>query len=151
MVNQNNRFYEIREKLDLKQKDIANILKVNRMSYSHWETNSRFIPLTKLNDYANKFNVSMDYIFYLRSTNEPAKNLKEINKKEVGNRLRQIFKENNITQVEIAKMLNTTQSTISAYLNGKTLILTAFAYQIAKNYNISLDWLVGRSNNKYLN
>lgn len=150
MTNFNNRLYEIREKLDLKQKDIADILKVNRMSYSYWETSSRFIPLNKLNDYCNKFNFSMDYIFYLTNENFQTNNLKILNKKEIGNRLRQVFKENKITQTETAKMLNTTQSTISAYLNGKTLILTAFAYQICIKYKISLDWLVGRSNNKYL-
>ena len=41
-------------------------------------------------------------------------------------------------------MLNTTHSTISAYESGKTKLLTIFAIEIVKKYNISLDWLCGR-------
>ena len=51
-----------------------------------------------------------------------------------------------ITQEELARVLNTSQSTVSAYESGKTLILTSFAIQICKTYNISLDWLMGRTN-----
>ena len=53
----------------------------------------------------------------------------------------------NITQEELANILNTTHSTISAYESGKTTILTAFAYQICKRYNISMDYLCGRVKN----
>ena len=44
------------------------------------------------------------------------------------------------------KHLNTSQSNISAYENGKNIILKAFAYNMAKDFNISLDYLIGRSN-----
>ena len=37
-----------------------------------------------------------------------------------------------ISQQALADLLNTSHSTISAYESGKTLILTAFAYQISK-------------------
>ncbi len=50
----------------------------------------------------------------------------------------------NLFQYQLANFLNTTQSTISAYENGKTMILTAFAYQIAKEYQISMDEFCGR-------
>ena len=74
----------------------------------------------------------------------------KLNKNIIGSNLKEIRKENNLSQENIANILNTSHSTISAYENGKTLILTAFAYQICIKYKISLDWLVGRSNNKYL-
>lgn len=48
--------------------------------------------------------------------------------------------------MELAKLLNTTHSTISAYESGKTTILTVFAYEICKKYNISMDYLIGRIN-----
>lgn len=50
--------------------------------------------------------------------------------------------------MELAKLLNTTHSTISAYESGKTTILTAFAYEICKKYNISMDYLIGRINKR---
>ncbi len=58
--------------------------------------------------------------------------------------MKELRKNNGITQEELAKFLNTTQSTISAYESGKTTLLTAFALQIVNKYNISLDWLCGR-------
>ncbi len=146
----NNRFYEIRETLDLKQKEVAEKLKINRMSYSYWETGARFIPLEKLNDYCNVFDVSMDYVLCISNNKgHNIKKVKALNKEEIGNRLKELFKENDVTQVQVAGILNTTQSTISAYINGNTLILTAFAYQICQKYNVSLDWLCGRTSQKY--
>ena len=62
----------------------------------------------------------------------------------VSNNVGTLRKEKNITQEELASTLNTTHSTISAYESGKTTILTAFAYEICKRYNISMDYLCGR-------
>ena len=50
--------------------------------------------------------------------------------------------------MEIANLLNTTHSTISAYENGKTLILTSFLYQICKTYNISVYEILKKQENK---
>ena len=53
---------------------------------------------------------------------------------------------NKLTQKELAKILNTTQSNISSYENGNTLILTAFLYNFAKHFNVSMDYICGRNN-----
>lgn len=139
-----NRLYNIREKLNLKQDDIANNINVSRRNYSFWETGHLFIPLKHLNNYCNTFNVSMDYVLCLSDENIQLKKIKKLNKVEIGEKLKMVLKDNNVTQNEMAELLNTTQSTLSAYINGKTLIITSFAYQICKEYNISLDWLCGR-------
>ena len=70
--------------------------------------------------------------------------IEELNKNEIGSRIKKIREDNNLTLRDLAKELNTTSSTISAYETGKTLILTAFAYQICIKYNVSLDWLCGK-------
>ena len=44
------------------QEDVANILKVERSTYAGWETGKDTITLTRLNDFCNYFNVSMDYV-----------------------------------------------------------------------------------------
>ena len=62
----------------------------------------------------------------------------------IAERLKDIRIENDLSQKDLATLLNTSQSTISAYEAGKTIILTAFALEIVKKYNISLDWLCGR-------
>lgn len=139
---------EIREDLGLKQKDIANILNITQQSYSLWENGTKIIPLKHLNSLCNYYNVSMDYMLGLSNTRHYDVINTDINKTSIGKRLREFRIENNVTQIELAKLLNTTHSTISAYESGKTTILTAFAYEICKRYNISMDYLCGRTNAK---
>ncbi len=143
------RLQSIREDHDLKQIDIANVLNVKQVNISNWERSKEVIPLNKLNKLSNYYNVSLDYLSGL-SNNQNAVKLCDLNSKKVGNNLRNFRREKKMTQVELASFLNTTHSTISAYESGKTLILTSFAYQICKKYNISLDWLCGKSEKKYL-
>ena len=57
--------------------------------------------------------------------------------------------EYDLTQRELAAILNTTHSVIWSYETGKRLILTAFAFQLCKKYNLSLDWLCGKSDIMY--
>lgn len=137
------RLLELREDNDLSQKDIAKMLKVSQASYSRWETGKEIIPLTKLNTLANYFSCSFDYLLKLRKTNNFVET-KKLNKTIIGKRLLEVRNSNNITQRELADFLNTTSSTICAYEKGKTMILTAFAYQISKKYAVSMDWLCGR-------
>ena len=148
----NNRLISLRVDNDLYQKDIANIIGIGRRTYTSYETNTKIIPLKHLNTLSNYYNVSIDYILNLSDTrtNINIKNINELNRKEIGSRIKEIRKEYNLTVRDVAKELNTTPSTISAYENGKTLILTAFAYQLCKKYNISIDWLCGKTIDKYI-
>ena len=98
--------------------------------------------MPKLNIYANYFNVSMDYILKLSDEKIPSVNKNELNKALIGRNIKTIRIQNNLNQKDLANILNTTQSTIWAYETGKTLILTAFAYQICVEYNISMDYLL---------
>lgn len=139
-----NRLFFLRENKELTQKDLANILKVNRVNISNWENGKEIIPLKKLNIYSNYFDVSFDYIVGLSNIKKNTHLKKQLDKKLIGNRLRILRKQHNLTQVELATILNTSHSTISAYESGKTLILTSFAYQICKKFNISLDWLCAK-------
>ena len=142
------RLLYLREEKELTQKELSKIFNVDRSVISKWEIDSVTIPLKQLNNYANYFNVSLDYLTGLSNIKENTKTIKKLDKQKIGQNIKQVRKENNLTLIALAKELNTTSSTISAYETGKTLILTAFAYQIAKKYNISLDWLLGKSNNK---
>ena len=143
-----NRLFELREYYNLTQKELAAACNLQRRTYSSWETNTKIIPLKHLNTLSNFYNVSMDYLSGLsnhKNTNN-FKKLKTLNRKKVGSKLKLVRTQNNLTIRELANILNTTPSTISAYENGKTLILTAFAYQVCKTYKVSLDWLCDKTN-----
>lgn len=140
------RLRDVREDSDLKQTDMAEILKTTQANYSRWENGTEFIPLKKLTVFCNYFDVSMDYIIGLTRDNK-GNGKHTLDNKTIGKNLKKLRNDKNITQVDLAKLLNTSQSTISAYESGKTTLLTAFAIQIVKRYKVSLDWLVGRTSN----
>ncbi len=137
------RLRDIREDSNLKQSDMAQILKTTQSNYSRWENGTEFIPLKKLTILCNYFNVSMDYIVGI-TRDETGNGKHHLDNKIMGKNLKKIRTDNNISQTDLANFLKTSQSTISAYESGKTTILTAFAFQIVNKYKVSLDWLPGR-------
>ena len=72
----------------------------------------------------------------------------KIDKSIIGNNIKYLRNKNDLTQYDLAKILNTSQSTISAYENGKTLVLTAFIFSLAKEFNLSIDKLCGLEKTK---
>ena len=138
----------IREEKELTQQQMADILGVKRSAYSLWEINKNTIPLTKLVDFCNKFNVSLDYITGLSDKRRKLITPIEFNLEKVGKKIKIIRKDLNLTQEKLAKIFNTTHSGISAYENGKTIIPTIFLIEFAKISNVSLDWFVGISEKK---
>ena len=137
------RLKDIRTENDLTQTQMAKILNTTQTSYNRWENNVELISLKKLTRVCNYFNTSMDYLVGI-NRNNIGNGKHDLDYKIVGNNIRIFRKENNLSQKDLAILLNTSQSTISAYEAGKTIILTAFALEIVKKYNISLDWLCGR-------
>lgn len=138
------RIKDFRDEYDLTQLKLSSILGVSKSTYARWETDEVIIPLVHFNNLCNYFKVTMDYMVGLDNKNNFNSINTKLNKELIGKRLKSFRKEFNLTQTELAKEINTSHSTISAYENGKTMLLTAFAYDICKKYNISMDWLCGK-------
>ena len=138
------RIRDLRDEHELNQIKTAAIMGVSKSTYARWETDEAIIPLFHLNDLCNYFNVSMDYITGLSKKRNYENVNKNLDKVLIGKRLKEFRKSRGLTQDKLAKAINTSHSTISGYEHGKNMILTAFAYNIAKKYKVSLDWLCGR-------
>lgn len=138
------RLYELREEYELTQEELAKILGVSRAVISQWELGRSFIPLKRLNIIANYYNLSFDYLMGLSNKKTIKIKKFDLNPKLIGERIFKVRKDNGLSLRDLAKIINTTPSTIWAYEHGKTLIITPFAYQICLNYKISMDWLCGR-------
>ena len=63
-----NRLRDIREDRDLKQKDLADLLRVHQTTYSDYELGRLNIPVSALHALADFYSVSIDYL--LGRTNE---------------------------------------------------------------------------------
>ena len=152
-MNYGQKVKELRERNGITQKELAKYLEIDAKLYSHYETEDRIIPCKHLYAISLYFNVSLDYLFGFTNIKNYETNKKlDINKGEVGIKLKELRKELKLTQTKLAEILNTTQSVIAEYEKGKNLIATPFFFSICKKYNISADYLLGKIDNpKYLN
>ncbi|MCM1115292.1 MAG: helix-turn-helix domain-containing protein [Clostridium sp.] len=63
-------------------------------------------------------------------------------------RLKDLREDNDITQTEIAEILNIRQNTYSQYENEKREIPISLLWKLADYYNTTIDYLVGRTDKK---
>ena len=140
------RFKEIREKYDLTQRQLAAKLNISKSYYNYFETGERIIPLVRLNEYCNLFHLTFDYVLGFTDKLTKPKQDYVLDTELISKRIKEIRKSKKLTQKQLAELLNTSQSTISSYESGKTVILTAFLYEMCTKLNISADYVVGRSN-----
>ncbi len=68
----------------------------------------------------------------------------------VGQRIKQLRKEYNLTQQQFAELINLKNSTISLYENEKRQPEFQTLVKIADYFNVTIDWLFGRVDNKNL-
>ena len=67
------RLKDLREDNDLKQQDIANVLKIKQQQYSLYETGKRDLPFELAIILAKFYNTSLDYIAELTNNKEKYK------------------------------------------------------------------------------
>ncbi len=133
----------IRKEKKLFQKDIAKILGIAEITYTHYESEYYIMPIKYLDIISNYFKISLDYIFEFSCANND--DIGCLDKKVHCIRLKEFRKENNLTQLKLASILNTTQSAIAEYERGTNVIATPFLYTICKKYKISADYLLGKT------
>ena len=63
-------------------------------------------------------------------------------------RIRNLREDKDLYQKDIAEVLGISQQYYSEYENGKRTITISHLITLAKYYNVSIDYLVGLSNNK---
>lgn len=139
------RLKERRSYEGLTQREIAEILGVERATYAGWETGKDIIPLKKIFILANTYRLSMDYLTGLNDNDQKYKSkVNSIDVKEVAKNLKTERKRIGLTQSDIANALQTTQSNIHKYESGKCLITTMYALEFSKQFNYPLDKMLGR-------
>lgn len=67
------------------------------------------------------------------------------------NRIRDLREDSDLNQTQIAKILGMSQTGYSKYETGENDIPTAILVKLADFYNVSVDYLLNRTNNKKMN
>ena len=143
------RLEELRDELEISKKKIANDLGISDSLYGRWENDRFLIPTRRLYQLGNYFQVNIDYILRLTDYRVSIYSDEKIDLNLVAMRLREVRSDLNYTLRELTNTLHTSSSTWSAYETGKVLVLSAFLIQICQKENFSIDWILGRSDEKY--
>ena len=142
------RLKNIREDHDLSQEQMAKILHVKRPAYSLWELGINIIPLKFLSSFADYFNYSLDYVLGLTNSKDTVLLKKGINRKSIGNNIKNIRIKNNLSQENLANILGVTQACIVRYEKGIIEISTSNLYKLSKTFNISMNDLCCKTKRK---
>ena len=70
-----------------------------------------------------------------------------LNSEEIGKRIRNVRKINNMTQVKFSEKMHKTQQTLSRYESGKTPIPNEVIENIAKEFSVPLSYFFGITTN----
>ncbi len=144
------RYKKLRENNELKQKDIANILGVTRITYAKWELLTNDIPLDTCNTLANYYGVSIDYLLGRTNNIQYPNSLDKINYEIMHKRIKELRKKNKLSQEEIGHKIGFSRNTYAYYERGESIPPTLKLSYIADFYQCSMDYLLGRINDSMI-
>lgn len=135
-----------REELEMTQAELGYIFGVSDAAVRSWETAHDSIPLSKLIKFCNMYDFSLDFVCGLTRKNTKYGKF-ETNKIKISRKLKELRIKLNLSQQQLADECKISQTTYSGYETGHYLINTSNLYYICKTYNVSMDWIMGRTNN----
>ena len=137
-----------REELEMTQTELGYIFGVSKGTVANWENGYGVIPLRQLIKFSNYSSFSLDFLCGFTRSNRKLPKVEKVNKNKIGNTLKEFRKSLELSQQKFAESCHIPQSTYSHYEIGYKLITTLNLYSICKTYNVSMDYLVGRTSNK---
>lgn len=132
------RIKDIREDNDITQEQMANILGVNRSTYSMWEIGLSFMSVEQLCKFANYFNYSINYVLGLSNNRKNNEN-NIFDYKNLGCNIKKLRIKCNYSQIELAKKMKVTQACVVRWEKGITKISLPNLYELSKIFKASLD------------
>lgn len=140
------RIDDLRTDNDLKIREISDIIGVSINNYFDYANGRSNFPLDKLNKLVNYYKVSFDYITGLSDVKDYYDG--DISIKVLKERIRESRINNHLSQEEAAHIIGDKQSTYWNYESGNSIIPISKLYLLAKFYNISIDYFVGKTDDK---
>ena len=144
------RIKELIDDNDTSVNEIAKLVERDHSTISGWIHNYNDPRIEQLNIIANYFNVSLDYLLGLTNIRQYEDNSKEINKEILTLRLNKLREKSKLTREQFANQLGIARTTWVEYEQGHNIIRALFLYDLAKKHKISVDYLLGKRNKKYI-
>lgn len=143
------RIRALRERIGYSQIEIAKILGVNRSLIALWENGYANISLKQLIKLAYIYQVPIDYLLGIIEEIDDYEYhyIDTMDLKSIGLKLKEIRKNNKMTQDKFAQKIDTKRSSISYYEIGRMMISTADLKQICETFGVSADYIVGNIKN----
>ena len=111
-----NRLDVLKDERDLKSRDVAKYLNVNESTYSEWEHNKIPIPTRRIVELADFYNVNIDYMLKLTDTRKVIKGKTKLDLELIGNRLKEIRQELDLSLRGLGDKLNCSFSNIKSII-----------------------------------
>lgn len=150
MIMFDNNIRYCREELEMTQTELGYIFGVSDSAVRSWETAHDSIPLPKLIKFCNMYDYSLDFVCGLIRNNIKYGKF-TTDKIKISKKLKELRNKLGISQQKLSDDCKISQTTYSGYETGNYLINTTNLYYICKTYNVSMDWVVGRTNNSKIN
>ncbi len=138
----------LRTKRNLTQQEMANILHCTLRSYQLYESGSRLISIEKINLLSNYFHVSIDYLLGITKKSQSFNKIDSFNYLRLTFYLKFLRIKEHITQKDLARFLKVSAHTVSRYeINAKNINILYLA-KVANYFNISVDYMGGKTTKK---
>lgn len=135
------RFKKLRQEKNLTQEKLAEKFFLNKSSISRYEQDKQLPEIDLLEKIADFFDVSVDYLLGRVEINSTQST-------EFAHRLKQLRKDLDLTQNELAVKLSSSRSTIAGYETERKQPDYETLTKIADFFDVSVDYLLGRTDNK---
>ena len=146
MYMYNNNLRYCREEIGMTQKELGYVFGVSDSAVRAWETARDAMPLPKLIKFCNLYNYSLDFAIGLNRKNIQYGKF-NTNKDKISAKLKELRTTLKISQQSLCDKCKISQTTYSGYETGKYMMNTTNLFYICKTFNISMDWIVGRTKN----
>lgn len=130
--------------MGISQYELAVRLGVAQSAVGGWESGKREPGLDSLQEIANLFDVTVDYLLGRDTTNSRQENLKKI----VSERIRKERENKGLSQLELAEFLGISNTTLSQYENAQRMPSDDVKIKLAEIFDCTVDYLLGRTNVK---
>ena len=146
-----NNLKRLRNEKELTQQYVAEeVLGCRRTTYNNWERGVVMLPIKIADDLSIFYKVSLSCILGINKTIEFKKDINKMNYNTLLNNLKRLKKENKYSYNAIGKEIKCTGTSCQRYLSGKITLPMDRLIMLAKLYDIDIDELCGKVDNKNL-